>query len=228
MANHNELIALLAREESRLLERKPAGVNARDIRQTVVAFANSVVEGEEGVLLIGVRNNGSIEGCANADALQIRVREVCEKECYPPIRHDIEVLHECQNVVAVVIPPSNNRPHFSGPAFVRRGSESVSASVAVFDELIYSRNSKVAQLLRYKSESIMVQVVGLSHRLGQTRPVDDTHYQESADCKITDCNAQYATFQMISSGTNFSEPIEHITITRNEERWCPVAVVKGF
>ena len=47
-----QLTQLLPAAEDARLERKPEGVNRAEIRQTIVAFANSVGPGEEAVLFI--------------------------------------------------------------------------------------------------------------------------------------------------------------------------------
>ncbi len=51
-------------------------------------------------------------------------------------------------VLAVLIPPSRSRPHFSGPAYVRRGSQTIEASAAMMDELVAARIDKVRVLQR--------------------------------------------------------------------------------
>lgn len=228
MITRQQILEMLGDSEGPLLERKPARVNLREIRQTVCAFANSLTEGQEAVLFIGMRDDGGIEGCQDTDSLQKSIRDACEKHCYPPIAYRVEVLHERQNVVAVVIPASDRRPHFSGPAYVRRGSESVAASPEMFDELIWSHNDKAAVLLSYKRQHQKVQVVGVGHRLGSTKRLGDSHYVEAAECLVTDCNAQFVKLQKIASQVNFSEPLEHINISYDEEKWCPKIVVTGY
>ncbi len=49
-----ELLARLKNAEDNFVERKPLGVNAAEIRRSVVAFANSVRTGSIGVLFVGV------------------------------------------------------------------------------------------------------------------------------------------------------------------------------
>jgi len=230
MLTRSQIVEMIEQPEGPLLERKPSRVNARDIRQTVVAFANSVSGTDEAVLLIGIGDRGVVHGCADleADAIQKSVRDVCDKQCYPAIAFRIEVLAERQNVVAVIIPPSENRPHFAGQAYVRRGSESVAASEEVFNELVYSRNSKAAMLLEFKKRHTKVRLVGLSHKLGETQSVMDGHYRESMECNVLECNGQYVRFQRIGYDSRYlSEPLDHITITYNEEKWCPELIVRG-
>lgn len=217
----------LADQEDNYVERKPARVNRRDIRRTVVAFANSVAEGREAVLFIGVQNNGIIEGCPNPDDLQMTVRAVCEQECYPAITFRSEVIAvDGAFVVAVVIPASKSRPHFSGPAYVRRGSESVAASEQMFDELIYARTSTAAAVLRIKNE--IVDVVALGHKLGEFRRIDDRHYREGGEARILECTAQSVRFQLIASGRYVTEPLDHVRVLYNEEKHRHAVIVTGY
>ena len=51
--------------------------------------------------------------------------DICERQCYPPISFRTEVdSTESPPIVGVFVPPSPNKPHFSGPAFVRKGEQS--------------------------------------------------------------------------------------------------------
>ena len=85
-----------------MIERKPGGVNRAEIRQTLVAFANSVPEGSEATLFIGVRDKGEIQGVSNPDETQKLVRAVCEADAYPPIRYRAEVLKEGDKLIVAV------------------------------------------------------------------------------------------------------------------------------
>ena len=71
-----------------------------------------------------------------------------------------------RTVLAIRIPPSTDRPHFSGPSFVRVGSESVRASEKQFDEMVWSRNSITAAILKLRGD--VVTLIGLGHRLGES------------------------------------------------------------
>ncbi len=116
---HNEIKARLSDKEDNFVERKPKTVKNAEIRQTVVAFANSVPEGREALLFIGIRDDGTIEGVDNTDAMQKAIREACERQCYPPIKYTAEVVSDGgRDVVAIRIPPSQDRPHFAGPFLV--------------------------------------------------------------------------------------------------------------
>lgn len=220
------LIARLRNHEDGLVERKPEGVNASEIRQAIVAFANGAPVGGSGVLFIGVQNDGTIQGVENPDKLQKTVREQCERVCYPPVAFASEVLN-CNGkaVLAVVVPRSENRPHFSGPAFVRRGSESVAASPELFEELIVSRNDKVDAILRMRGSQITV--ICVQHKLGSTEHIVDKRYRTRSECVVQSCNAHTVRMRDIGSDRLITEPLDLVTVSHDEELQRPMLVVKG-
>ena len=223
---HDALIARLKNHEDSFVERKPEGVNAGEIRQTIVAFANSVPPEATGVLFLGVHDDGRIQGVENPDKLQKTVREQSERVCYPPIAVTPEVLEvEGKAVLAVVVPSSKNRPHFSGPAYVRRGSESVAASPELFDELIASRNEKVAAILRMRGGQITV--ICVQHVLGSTERVTDTRYRTRSDCVVESCDSHIVRMKDLGSDRRVTEPLEIVTVSYDEERHRPMLVVRG-
>jgi len=224
---NDELLSRLKNEEDNFVERKPGNPKREDIRKTVVAFANSMPEKRTGVLFIGIRNDGRIEGVPNPDKLQMTIREVCEQDCYPPIRFFSEVLQTPDgSVLAVVIPESSNRPHFSGPAFVRRGSESVAASSEFFDELVHSRNSKCAAVLKLKGQ--VVTVISLQHKLGESKRISNGGYREGAECRIESANAQTVRLRILVSERVVTEPLDHVTVSYDEERHRSMLVISGY
>jgi hypothetical protein len=223
---HSSLIARLKNHEDNFVERKPEGVNASEIRQSVIAFANSVPVGTTAVLFMGIHNDGRIQGVENPDKLQKTVREQCERVCYPPVAFSTAVLDiEGKAVVAVVVPPSQNKPHFSGPAFVRRGSESVAASPELFEELIASRNDKVAAIFRMRNA--LVSVICIQHKLGSTEQIADTRYRALSECVVESCTPHIVRLKDIGSDRYVTEPIENVAVSYDEERHRPMLIVRG-
>ncbi len=138
-AMEEQLINRPKNEEDSLVERKPEGVNSRELRKELVAFANSVDEGNFGVVFLGVANDGEITGVGNSDKLQKRVRKIAENDCYPSIPIQTFVIHyKGKKILGITVAHSLNKPHFAGPAFVRRGSECVNATVEEYENLISS------------------------------------------------------------------------------------------
>lgn len=125
-----ELKKLISNHEDNFVERKSEGVTPQELRQTVSAFANTVPEGRKAVLFIGIHDKtGEVVGVTSPDRVQGRVREACHEDCYPRITYVSEVISvDGKRVVAVVVPFSTKKPHFTGPAYIRAGSASVKAS----------------------------------------------------------------------------------------------------
>jgi hypothetical protein len=55
------------------------------------------------------------------------------------------------------VPGSAQRPHFTGPAYVRIGSQTIEASPQQFERLIAERNSKCYRILQYQGELVRVE-----------------------------------------------------------------------
>jgi len=133
------------RSEDYLLERKTQN-DLKDLLKTMVAFANTVRQGHVATILIGEKDDGTAEGLANADGILKTVRREAEK-IYPQIVWRSEVYSkDGKECVKVEIEPSGDTPHFGGPAWVRKGSESVLATEQEFQRLIDIRTSVVREL----------------------------------------------------------------------------------
>lgn len=204
---NDDIISRLKDLEDGFTERKTEGAaNASELRKTLVAFANSVPEGKTSILFLGVRNDGTSVGLNNPESLQKTIREVAEKDCYPPVKYQTRVFEkEGKTLLAVLVQASNERPHFSGPAFVRVGSESVSASTLLYEELLATRNTKAGKILRSKAAIISFRVYELD-QWGRKRIL------YTIDCQIEACDAHVVTLHQIGSEAYFSIPLEEVTI----------------
>jgi hypothetical protein len=213
-----ELLSLVGNLEDNYIERKPDNVNVRELRQTLGAFANTVPDGREAVLFIGVHDKtGELLGVENPEATQKRVREVCRDDCYPPVRHESIVLHVGgRPIVAVVIPFSNERPHFTGPAFVRAGAESVKASARQYEELILSRVDKARDILRHKDK--VFTILGVGYRIGSNKYLADAGFREMRECRVLECSGSLVTLRDINGDQKISEPLGRVEFTYDHER----------
>jgi len=122
-----------------------------------VAFANSTPAGSTAVLFIGVTDAGQIEERQNdLDSVQKTLNKELEK-AYPRIHCVSRVVEENgRQALAVIVSPSEKKPHFSGPSFIRRMSETFEASEQEFEELIARRSSRVSRILDYKGKKVTV------------------------------------------------------------------------
>lgn len=221
-----ELLERLAQHEDSFVERKPEGA---DFKPTLVAFANSVPPGRDAILYVGIRDDGKVLGLANADTLQKKIQKFCQVTCYPPIAFTSELLTvEEKPILAVVIPPSPERPHFAGSSYTRLGTENVRVSPQLFAELITSRSGKAAELLRYRQSPVTV--VSMKARPGypeagrvKAGTTMTTEPRRMTDCRILDVNPFFVRLEQ--HGTRFSEPLANIAISYDEERHCPLLIV---
>src|SRR6185312_2452304 len=69
--------------EDFLREKKTEG-DLKDLLRTLVAFANSVAPDDTAKIFIGERDDGTVAGVTNADNIQKKVRDECDK-IYPEI-----------------------------------------------------------------------------------------------------------------------------------------------
>jgi len=161
----DELKARLTQSEDPWVERKQS-FNEREVRKTAVGFANSVGEGQKAVLFIGADNRGQHKGEPDADGTQKKIAGILDR-CYPRIEYQtcvfsIELDGKKVEILAVLVPHSKNRPHFAGPAYVRRGSETIEASPEMFRELVASQNDKARRLLQSKGDKVWLRITSAS------------------------------------------------------------------
>lgn len=225
MSTADKLLSRLWNKEDNFTERKPAGVNAAEIRKTLVAFANSLPDGQTGVLYIGVSDNGTIAGVAAPDSIQKTVRKICEQDCYPPIVPSCVVLSEQEReIVAVEISPSTSRPHFSGPAFVRVGSETVKATNAVYVDLLTSHCSHAGQLLKLKGGTVTTWTI--NKVLGNPKPVASSLFNAKQECKVLEVTPAFVKLEILGANKVVSEPISNIQLSHDDEKHRPLLIIK--
>jgi predicted HTH transcriptional regulator len=151
-----ELLARMHNFEDHFVERKTSS-DGKDWLKSIVAFANSTPIDSYSVLFIGVRDSGEIEPPkTDLDKLQRNLNQQL-KNVQPTISYLQKIVSENgRQALAVIVPYSSRRPHFSGPAFIRRGSENLPASPEELNLLIQSRDTKVARILAHKGEHVHV------------------------------------------------------------------------
>src|SRR5712664_556496 len=214
-----QLLQRLQDPEDQIVERKPEGAGGSEFKRQIVAFANTLPESRTGVLFIGVNDDGSVSGVENTDKTQKSVRHHAENECYPPIWVDQQVLTvDAKKVIAVSVAGSPRRPHFAGPAYIRRGSETIKASDAEYEKLILSRNDKRRAL--FEMQGNPVSVILLGKQIGEPNAMKP-NYSIRKNCNIEEVTAFYAKFRIIGVGQAFSEPLEGITISYDDVQQRP-------
>lgn len=222
----DELLDRLRLHEDSFVERKSEGDDAW--RKTIVAFANSVPTGRVAILFLGVLNDGTIQGLGNPDKLQKTLNKFCRETCYPSVSFATELLQlDGKSVLAVQVPPSHDRPHFAGPAFVRQGSESLRANEAQFRDLITSRSGLAAELLRYRGSLVTVATakgaLGFPEYAATKAGTSVTARFRARECTVVEVNSFFARFQ--ENDTCFSEPLRNIQISYDEKKHRPLVII---
>ncbi len=190
-----DLLARLKNFEDQFVERKTVA-DSKDWLKTVVAFANSAPIGFPCILYIGVRDNGDFESkVSDLDSVQKTLNRMLQN-IQPRTAYLPKIIREGgMQALAVIVPGSNLRPHFSGPSYVRKGSETMEASEEQLTRLINSRTSKVYEILRYLGKPISVENCSVLGN-GQIQ-----RGRWSWDTVVVDCNSFWVTLQASQIGT---------------------------
>ncbi len=210
-----EIVFKLGAVEDSFVERKTAG-DSSDWLDAAVAFANTTPIGYPAILFIGVRDDGTIEGTANLESLQKTLSKKLAR-VYPPLYCLTKVLEkDGKRFLAVIVPGSESRPHFAGPAFVRDGTQTVVASNDQFDRLIAERNSKTYEILRWKGKAVT-----FTQPLSEYTISGTTTWAQSKliPATVIDCNQHYVTLENIARKSDWaSYPLRVIELNYDHLR----------
>ena len=211
-----DILLQLTNTEDSFVERKTVN-DLGDCLKTVVAFANTVPIGHSAVLFVGVRDNGEPEG-ANADLDKIQQKLTGKiAEAYPPIYTATRVLSkDGMQFLAVIVPGSSGRPHFTGQAYVRDGSRSIVASDAQFGRLISMRSEKTYEILQSRSR-----IVTLTEPLHTYMLHGSTQWAQPKQLEVTvsDCNLHYVTLANVRNGNQFISFPLRIVELNYDDHW---------
>lgn len=189
-----DLLARMKNFEDHFVERKTCS-DSKDWLKTVVAFANSAPIGYPCILYIGVRDCGEIEDRqADFDSLQKTLNRIMQN-AYPRVAYLPRIITDGgKQALAVIVPGSSSGPHFAGPSYVRRGSETFEASDEQLNDLISSRSGKVYRISRYIGKPVTAVDCTL---LGNGQV---TRNRWNVDPFVVSCNEFWVTLQMPAPG----------------------------
>jgi hypothetical protein len=210
--NEQDLLSRMRNFEDHFVERKTAG-DSKDWIKTVVAFANSAPDDYPCVLYIGVKDSGEIESpTVNLDTVQKSFnREM--KKIYPAPPYVPKIIGvNGQQALAIIVLGSKLRPHFAGPSYIRKGSETIEASNEQFDELIARRSSKANKILTYQGRNVTVI---------NRQPTATGHTYESVwpdTTVVTSCNQFWVTLVSQPGNPGSSFPLSRVEISFDEEK----------
>jgi len=200
----DELRRLRTPSEDHFTERKTTG-DSKDLLKTVVAFANSTPLDRFAVLFIGIRDDGTVEKNVRPESEQNKLAKITA-DVYPPIEYTTRALtDEDGDYLAVIVPGSKERPHFSGASYVRLGARTVKASDKQFHRLIAERNSKAYPILQNLAQKIEVRKVR-THRAEMLGRV-----QHRSAMQILDCT-QFAVILRDEHGNNNQISLDRVDV----------------
>lgn len=105
----HHILKLISEGEHQQLDFKFEVADASKIARSLVSFANT----DGGRLLIGVKDNGSIAGI-RSDEEYYMIDSSAKMYCRPPVIYTFkEWTLQKKNILEVIIPPSDNRPHYA-------------------------------------------------------------------------------------------------------------------
>ena len=213
--NDEDLLARLSNFEDPFVERKVHS-DIKDVLKTAVAFANSLPAGMPGVLYMPVKNDGTIQDGFDLDDLQKKISSQINK-AYPAIQYLQKIIRRgSQQVVAVLVWGSEMRPHFAGPAYVRRGSQSVAATEQLYRELLLSQDDKRRFLI--DNREVTWTVEHLNKEPGASRPLFDTRAVSTSERTIEEVTAFFVRFKVLASGIYFTEMLQDVHISYDDKR----------
>jgi Schlafen, AlbA_2 len=210
-----ELLLRLRNNEDAFVERKLFS-DSSDWLRTAVAFANSTPSGYPAVLFIGVKDDGTPEGKnENIEAVMKSFGKKLSK-AYPRIYYLPKTLNVGgKEVLAIIIPGSEGRPHFAGPSYVRVGSESREASEKQFDSLLAWRISKASEILKWRDKNVTVDHMRVGEQVAFLGAV-----ASSESLSVTYCNQFYVTLENKSAGYHKSIPLRRLDVSYDEKNDC--------
>jgi hypothetical protein len=209
--------------EDNLLERKTEN-DLKDLLKTMVAFANSVKPGHTAVILLGERDDGTIQGLSDPDNIQKKVRQTADS-IYPPILSRTRVYEkDSKHCVRVEIEYDGETPHFGGAAWVRRGSETILATPDVFQQLIDLRSAKVTKLSEWIGKTVYVHPDVLDgDPFGRS---NHPRWGRGVNTPLREVNSFYALFEREFDGPRQAEPLEKLIISWDARNQLPMVIVK--
>jgi hypothetical protein len=193
----DDILLRMKNTEDSTVERKTAS-DYRDCLKTAVAFSNSLPVDDPGIIFVGVGNDGTVQDNLNLYSLQKDVSKELRK-IYPPIYPQMKAMKDAsgKEFLAVIVRGSAERPHFSGPSYVREGEETREASEQQFAQLIAERNSKVREILKWRGSQISLRLPRIEYTIAGTSRADQG---ETLSAHILACNQFCATLQVMRSG----------------------------
>jgi hypothetical protein len=209
-----ELNRLRADTENNFVERKTISDKNGWVK-TTVAFANSTPIGMPAVLFVGLNDDGTFPSLPPDHDWQKQEKTITQelKRIYPPIPVFYKIVRVGENqCIALIVPGSPERPHFTGKSWIRVGPETREASEEQFNQLIADRNSKAYEIRKW-----------IGKRITTAQFIQGT--LTSDPVTLISCNQHYFTISLPTTGepgpdTRHSFPLNRTELSFNHQRNC--------
>jgi predicted HTH transcriptional regulator len=160
-----------------------------------------------------VRDDGEIQaGPTNFDSLQKTLNKLMQS-AYPRVAYLPKIITDNgKQALAVIVSGSSSRPHFAGPSYIRKGSETFEASGEQLDRLISSRSGKVYQISSYIGKPVtVVNCSVLSNGL-------ITRNNWPANLVVVDCNEFWVTLCNLTDSKKHSYILKDVDLNYDNDR----------
>jgi hypothetical protein len=216
--------------EDSLRERKVES-DLKDLLKTMVAFANSVAPEDVAQIFIGVTDDGTIQGLVDPDSIEKSVKKQADK-IYPEIYYKCHVfVDNGKSYLRVDIRHNGLAPHFGGPAWVRRGSETIKATEQVYQQMVELRSQKTRKLAQWLNVPITVE--GTSKPLKFASPAALMSLEWSVGkhrAELIEVNSHWVTFRVYHEKHHLdvSEPVERLLLSWDHENKRPKVLIVNW
>jgi predicted HTH transcriptional regulator len=209
LLTQDDLLRLLHSTEHSFVERKTFG-DTKDVVKSVVAFANTLSTNQEGILFVGATDKGEIQPTpTNLDKLQTTLSSKIG-DIYPPVYYTTRtVIENNRECLALVVPGSAAKPHFSGPPFLRDGSKTVVVSSGQYEALLASRIDKTRELQQWIARQVTLDTFRRSGGMG------NSIHKHTVDGLVVGCNQFFLTVKYNNAVWSF--PLSRVVLSYDHQ-----------
>ena len=139
-----DLINLINMGEGTFLEFKKTIASPDKIAREIAAFANT----SGGNILIGIEDNGYIDGVENYMEEEFYINQAVEELCIPAVKIEIELIHTGKkDVLMVKVPEAENKPIYL------KGKKKRKVLIRIDDENVEASDERIAIMKNNSSSS---------------------------------------------------------------------------
>ena len=139
-----DLVNLINMGEGTFLEFKKTIASPDKIAREIAAFANT----SGGSILIGIEDNGYIDGVENYMEEEFYINQAVEELCIPMVKIEIELIHAGKkDVLMVKVPEAENKPIYL------KGKKKRKVLIRIDDENVEASDERIAIMKNNSSSS---------------------------------------------------------------------------